>query len=156
MWSTRSRISSDTVYANLRRHLQAQGLKGDADACFVEALEHQRRHTGWTDPGFYALSLLHTTTLYGTDPIRFASTVLCAVLLFGLAYRLGRSAIATPHDDSPPSLAACLLFSVQTFIRHGAPSLRPIGPLRWLVCLQALLGWLCLGLLIAILLSRLA
>ena len=146
----------EPVYANLRRHLQAQGLKGDADACFVGALEHQRRHTGWTDPGFYALSLLHTTTLYGTDPIRFASTVLCAVLLFGLAYRLGRSAIATPHDDSPPSLAACLLFSVQTFIRHGAPSLRPIGPLRWLVCLQALLGWLCLGLLVAILLSRLA
>jgi hypothetical protein len=144
------------VYANLCSHLRAQGLSRDADDCSVESLEQQRRHMGWTDPEFYALSLLQTSTRYGTDPTRFAGTVLCIVLLFGLVYRLGRSAIEAPHGNLPPSLADCLLFSVQTFIRHGAVSLRPIGPMRWLVCLQALLGWLCLALLVAILLSRLA
>ncbi len=144
------------VYANLCRHLQAQGLKRDADDCYVESLQQQRRHMGWNDPGFYALSLLQTTTRYGTAPTRYASTVLCIVLLFGLTYRLGRSALETPHGNSPPSLADCLLFSVQTFIRYGASSLHPTGYMRWLICLQAFLGWLCLGLLVAILLSRLA
>jgi len=146
----------EPVYANLCRHLQAQGLRRDADDCFVESLQQQRHHMGWTEPEFYALSLLQTTTRYGTDPTRFASTILCIVLLFGLTYRLARSALEMLHDNSPPTLADCLLFSVQTFIRHGAPSLRPTGPMRWLVCLQALLGWLCLGLLVATLLSRLA
>ena len=142
------------VYAKLCGHLQTQGLKRDADDCFVESLEHQRQQMGWTDPEFYAFSLLHTSTRYGTDPSQFASTALCIVLLFGLVYRLGRSAIETPHGNSPPSLIDCLLFSIQTFIRYGTASLRPIGPMRWLVCLQALLGWLCFGLLVAILLSR--
>ena len=152
-------LSSDDlapVYANLCRHLQVQGLKRDADDCFVESLEHQRRHTDSTDLEFYALTLLHTTTRYGTDPNRFAATVLCIVLLFGLAYRLGRSTLETLHDNSPLSLTDCLLFSIQTFIHYGSASLRPIGPMRWLVCLQALLGWFCLALLVAILLSQLA
>ena len=144
------------VYANLCRQLKAQGLKRDADDCYIESLQQQRRHLGWSNPGFYALSLLQTTTRYGTDPTRFASTVICIVLLFSLTYRLGRCSLDTRRGTSPPSLSDCLLFSVQTFIRYGASSLYPAGYMRWLVCLQALLGWLCLGLLVAILLSRLA
>ncbi|MEE3258613.1 MAG: pentapeptide repeat-containing protein [Candidatus Latescibacterota bacterium] len=144
----------EPVYATLRRQLHAQGLKRDADACFVEWMERRRQHASWTDSEFYALSLLQTTTRYGTDPTHFAGSAICIVLLFGLAYRLGRDAIEMPHGDTSPSLAACLLFSLQTFIRCDASPLRLTGPIRLLADLQALTGWIYLGLLLAILLAQ--
>ena len=146
----------EPVYANLRRHLQNQGLSRDANACFVEGMERRRRHSSLTDPGFYALSLLQLSTRYGTDPIRLAFSACCIVLVCGFAYRLGRSAFATPPDTAPPSLAACLLFSLQTFISTSTSPWHFTGAMRLLALLQALIGWICLALLIATLLSHMA
>ena len=62
----------EPVYATLRRQLQRLGLRGDADACFVEWMERQRHSLGWTDPWRYGLEFFRVTTGYGTHLSRFA------------------------------------------------------------------------------------
>ena len=146
----------EPVYANLRRHLQNQGLSRDADACFVERMQRRRHYASLTDPSFYALSLLQLSTHYGTDPIRLALSIFCIVLVCGLTYRLGRSAFAALPDTAPPSLAGCLLFSLQTFISTSTSPWHLTGAMRLLALVQALAGWICLALLIATLLSHMA
>ncbi len=146
----------EPVYAALRRHLQRRGLRRDADACFVEWMERRRQSVGWWHPSRYGLELFNVTTRYGTDLGRFAFSAAGCILLFGLLYRLGCTSLRPVVGTGLPSLLDCFFFSLQTFIRGVAPSWIAAGKLRLLVHLQALLGWICLALLVATLLRPLS
>lgn len=143
----------EPVYATLRRQLQRLGLRGDADACFVEWMERQRHSLGWTDPWRYGLEFFRVTTGYGTHLSRFAFSAAGCILLFGLLYRLGCDSLHPLGDARRPSLRDCFFFSLQTFIRGCTISWIPTGKMRLLVHLEAVVGWIYLAFFVAILLS---
>ncbi len=128
------------VYAKLHHYLLTEGLTEDARACFAAAMEHKRRALGPTNADWYGLQLWRFTTYYGADLSRLALFVTVCILLFSLLYRL-----APGH---PVRWIDGLYFSAQAFFRLGPPA-EAQRLTRGLAIVQALIGWLCLGLFIA-------
>lgn len=128
------------VYAQLHHHLLAEGLTSDARSCFAAAMEHRRRASDPTEAAWYGLQLWRLTTYYGTDLSRLGLFICACLIFFSVLYRL------TP--GYPVGITNCLYHSALSFFRLGLGS-EPQGMARWLSIAQALVGWICLGLLVA-------
>lgn len=133
----------DPTYAALCHQFRAQGLSGDAAACRVERLDHQRLGRAYTEPTRWGLELWRLSSAYGTAPGRVLAFMLAVILLFGLAYR------AASSGPGRPPLADCIVFSLCTFLHVNAPAWDATGKLKILAVIEALLGWVSFGLLIA-------
>ncbi|MBI2502499.1 MAG: pentapeptide repeat-containing protein [Candidatus Latescibacteria bacterium] len=144
------------VYAFLEQQFAAQGLGADALACRSAGLEHRRRLLPWTSPEKYLLLGWRLTTGYGASLGQFFLFSAALVLGFALLYRSGRSSFRPLQGARAFSLGSCLLFSLQTFVRVGAPSWRPAGGYRWWALVQGLAGWCAWALFIAALLARMS
>ncbi len=133
----------DPTYAALCHQFRAQGLGGAAAACRAERMDHQRLGRAYTDPVRWGLVLWRLSAGYGTAPGRMLASMLAVILLFGLAYR------AAASGPSRPTLADCMVFSLCTFLHVNSSAWDAPGKLKILAVVEALLGWVAFGLLIA-------
>ena len=143
------------AYAALRQQLLLQGLDGDAEACLIERLDYQRLRLSWGEPKRWAMELWHLSSNYGTDPLQLVIFILGSILIFGLVYRCAASAMRPICGEGQPTRADCIVFSIYTFTRSGDRAWYASGKLKLLVSVEALLGWIALGLLIAVALAHL-
>ena len=133
----------DPTYAALCHQFRVQGLRSDAAACRAERMDHQRWGRAYTDPVRWGLVLWWLSSGYGTAPGRMLAFMLAVILLFGLAYR------AVASGPGRPPLADCMVFSLYTFLHVNSSAWDAPGKLKILVVVEALLGWVAFGLLIA-------
>lgn len=133
----------DPTYAALCHQFRSQGLGGEAAACRAERMDHQRLGRAYTDPARWGLELWRLSSGYGTAPGRMLASMLAVILLFGLAYR------AAASGPGRPTLADCMVFSLCTFLHVNASAWDAPGKLKILAVVEALLGWVAFGLLIA-------
>jgi hypothetical protein len=145
----------DPIYASLRQHFLLQGLQRDAENCLIELLEHQRRSLALGEPKRWAMELWNISSRYGTDPQRLVLFILSFILLFGLFYRLGASSMRPAYGAGKPTIADCIGFSIYTFTHAGYRAWYATGKLKFLASVEALLGWISLGLLLAVALGHL-
>lgn len=145
----------DPTYAALRHHFRIQGLEGDAENCQIERLERRRISLAWGEPKRWALELWNASSRYGTDPQQLVLSILTIILLFGLIYRLQSSAMQPAYGEGKPTLADCIGFSIYTFTHAGYRAWYATGHLKLLASIEALFGWISLGLLIAVALAHL-
>lgn len=145
----------EPAYASLRHHFLQQGLEGDAEDCQFERLENQRRALELTEPKRWAMELWRISSRYGTDPTRLVISILSITLLFGLCYRLDSGAMRPVYGEGKPTMADCIGFSIYTFTHAGYRAWYATGKLKLLASIEALLGWVSLGLLIAVALAHL-
>lgn len=145
----------DPTYAALCHQFRAQGLGGDAAACHAERMDHQRLGRAYTEPARWGLELWRLSSGYGTAPGRILASMLALVLLFGLAYRAASSDLRSATSAGRPTLADCIVFSLCTFIHVHSRSWDATGKLKILAVVEALLGWVAFGLLIAVALAHL-
>ena len=143
------------AYNSLRHHFLAQGLKGDAAACEVERLDHQRRTLSYAAPRRWALELWNLSSRYGTAPLQLFLCILGSILLWALIYRLVPNILQSANGDGHPTLADCIGFSIHTFTRTDPYPWYATGKLKFLASFQTLLGWVSLGLLLAVTLAHL-
>ena len=146
--------SLDPTYAALYHQFLAQGLNGDATACHAERMDHQRLARAWNEPARWGLELWRLSADYGTAPQRIIAFMLAIILLCGLAYRTASSSIRSASGADQPTLAACIVFSLYTFIHVNSRAYDATGKLKLLAVAEALLGWVSFGLLIAIALAH--
>ena len=139
----------DPTYAALYHQFLAQGLNGDAAACHAERMDHQRLARAWNEPARWGLELWRLSADYGTAPQRIIAFMLAIVLLFGLAYRTASGSVRSASGADQPTLAACIVFSLYTFIHLNSRAWDATGKLKLLAVAEALLGWVSFGLLIA-------
>lgn len=144
----------DPAYNSLRHHFLAQGLKDDAVACEIERLDRQRRALSWVAPQRWALELWNLSSRYGTSPLQLVLCILGSLLLWALLYRLLPS-LQSVNGDEHPTLADCIRFSIHAFTRTDPYPWYATGKLKLLASVQILLGWVSLGLLLAVILARL-
>ena len=144
----------DPAYNSLRHHFLAQGLKDDAIACEVERLDRQRRALSWAAPQRWALELWNLSSRYGTAPLQLVLCILGSILLWALLYRLLPS-LQSVDGDEHPTLADCIRFSIHAFTRTDPYPWYATGKLKLLASVQILLGWVALGLVLAVTLAHL-
>ena len=145
----------DPAYNSLRHHFLAQGLKDDAVACEVERLDRQRRALSLAAPQRWTLELWNLCSRYGTSPLQLVLCILGSILLWALIYRLVPSILQSVNGDEHPTLADCIRFSIHAFTRTDPYPWYATGKLKLLASVQILLGWVSLGLLLAVLLAHL-
>ena len=145
----------DPTYAALCHQFRAQGLGGDAAACHAERMDHQRLGRAYDEPARWGLELWRLSSGYGTAPGRILASMLAIVLLFGLAYRAASSGLRPATGAGHPTLADCIVFSLCTFIHVNSRTWDATGKLKALAVVEALLGWVAFGLLIAVALAHL-
>ena len=145
----------DPAYAALRHHFRIQGLEKDAENCQIERLERQRLSLSWGEPKRWALELWNISSNYGSDPQQLVFFILTIILLFGLGYRLQSASMQPAYGEGEPTLADCIGFSIYTFTHAGYRAWYATGHLKLLASVEALLGWISLGLLIAVALAHL-
>lgn len=141
--------SLDPTYVALYHQFLAQGLNGDAAACHAERMDYQRLSRAWHEPARWGLELWRLSADYGTAPQRIIAFMLAIVLLCGLAYRTASGSMRSASGANQPTLAACIVFSLYTFIHINSRTYDATGKLKLLVVAEALLGWVSFGLLIA-------
>ena len=144
------------TYAALYHQFLAQGLDGDAAACRAEYMEYQRLAHTYREPARWGLELWHLSAEYGTAPQRVIAFMLVVMLLFGLAYRTASNAMRPASGEGRPTLADCIVFSICTFIHVNHRAWDATGKLKLLAVVEALLGWVSFGLLIAVALAHLS
>ncbi len=145
----------EPIYASLRHHFLLQGLQRDAEDCQIELLEHQRHSLKPGKLKRWALELWNLSSRYGTDPQQLVLFILSVILLFGLSYRLAPSSMQPVYGEGAPTLADCIGFSIDTFTHAGYHAWYATGKLKLLASVEALMGWISLGLLIAVALAHL-
>ncbi len=145
----------EPTYAALRHQFLRRGLTGDAEHCQIERLEHERQALTWSEPKRWTMELWHKSSHYGTNPTRLVISILSFILLFGLIYRLGAHAMRPAYGEGSPTLADCIGFSIHIFTRAGYRAWHATGHLKLLVSVEALVGWISLALLIAVVLANL-
>ena len=152
-----SESSHDLVpaYAALRQQFLLQGLDGDAKDCMIGRLDYQRLKLSWHKPERWAMELWQLSSNYGTDPVQLVICIISLILLFSLLYRFAAPSMRPACGEGEPSLSDCIVFSIYTFTRAGCRSWHASGRLKLLACVEALLGWISLGLLIAVALAHL-
>ena len=143
------------AYGALRHHFLRQGLEGDAEDCLFERLDRQRRAIEIIEPKRWAMELWNISSRYGTDPTRLVIFILSFILLFGLIYRLDSKAMRPAYGEGSPTMADCIGFSIYTFTHAGYRAWYATGRLKLLASIEALLGWISLGLLLAVALAHL-
>ncbi len=157
-YATALRLSSgrslDPTYAALYHQFLAQGLNGDAAACHAERMDHQRLARAWNEPARWGLELWRLSANYGTAPQRIIAFMLTIILLCGLAYRTAPNSMRSASGADQPTLAACIVFSLYTFIHLNSRAWDATGKLKLLAVAEALLGWVSFGLLIAVALAH--
>ncbi len=146
--------SLDPTYAALYHQFLAQGLNGDAAACHAERMDHQRLARAWSDPVRWGLELWRLSANYGTAPERIIAFMAAIILLCGLAYRTASGAMRSASGPNQLTLAAGIAFSFYTFIHLNSRAWDATGKLKFLAIAEALLGWVCFGLLIAVALAH--
>ena len=80
--------------------------------------------------------------------------MLAIILLCGLAYRTASNSMRPASGTSRPTLADCIVFSIYTFIHVNSRAWDATGKLKLLAVVEALLGWVSFGLLIAVALAH--
>ena len=95
----------------------------------------------------WGLELWRLSANYGTAPERIIAFMAAIILLCGLAYR-------TASGANQLTLAAGIAFSFYTFIHLNSRAWDATGKLKFLAIAEALLGWVCFGLLIAVALAH--
>ena len=145
----------DPAYNSLRHHFLTQGLKDDAAACEVERLDRQRGTLSWAAPKRWALELWNLSSRYGTAPLQLVLCILGSILLWALIYRLAPSTLRSANGDEHPTLADCIGFSIHAFTRTDPYPWYATGKLKLLASVQTLLGWVSLGLVLAVTLAHL-
>ncbi len=146
--------SLDPTYAALYHQLLGQGLNGDAAACRAERLDRQRLDRAWHEPTRWGLELWRLSADYGTAPQRVLALMFAVVLLCGLAYRMAAHSMRPASGASRPTLADCIAFSLYTFVHVNSRAWAATGKLKLLAVVEALLGWVFFGLLLAAALAR--
>ena len=101
------------------------------------------------------MELWNLSSRYGTAPLQLVLCILGSILLWALLYRLAPSALRSADGDGHPTLADCTGFSIHTFTRADPYPWYATGRLKILASVQALLGWISLGLLLAMILAHL-
>lgn len=139
----------DPTYAALCHQFRAQDLGGDAAACHAERMDRQRLGRAYDEPVRWGLELWRLSSGYGTAPGRMLASMLAIVLLLGLAYRAAPSGLRPAAGPRRPTLADCIVFSLCTFIHVNSRAWDATGKLKALALVEALLGWVAFGLLIA-------
>ena len=145
----------EPAYASLRHHFLIQGLERDAEAVRFERLEHQRNTLGLSEPRRWALELWRLSSDYGTNPLRLIFLGLGSILGFALFYRLAAASIQPICGERKPTLIDCIGFSIQIFTHAGYRTWNAKGRLKVLTCFEALIGWISIGLLFALVLANL-
>ena len=146
--------SLDPTYAALYHQFLAQGLNGDAAACHAERMDHQRLARSYNEPARWGLELWRLSADYGTAPQRIIAFMLAIILLCGLAYRTAPNSMHPASGADQPTLADCIVFSLYTFIHVNSRAWDATGKLKLLAVVEALLGWISFGLLIAVALAH--
>ena len=145
----------DPTYAALYHQFLGQGLDGDAAACRAERMDRRRLARAYYEPARWGLELWRLSSDYGTAPQQLIAFMLAVILLLGLAYRTASSSMRPASGEGRPTLAACIAFSIYTFIHINPRAWDATGKLKLLVVVEALLGWVSFGLLIAVALAHL-
>ena len=144
----------DPTYAALYHQFLAQGLNGDAAACHAERMNHQRLARSWNEPARWGLELWRLSADYGAAPQRIIAFMLAIIILCGLAYRTASNSMRSASGADQPTLADCIVFSLYTFIHVNSRAWDATGKLKLLAVVEALLGWISFGLLIAVALAH--
>ena len=144
----------DPTYAALYHQFLAQGLNGDAAACHAERMNHQRLARSYNEPARWGLELWRLSADYGAAPQRIIAFMLAIILLCGLAYRTASGSMRSASGADQPTLADCIVFSIYTFIHVNSRAWDAMGKLKLLAVVEALLGWISFGLLIAVALAH--
>ena len=145
----------EPVYASLHQHFLLQGLERDAEAVHFKRLDHRRSALGPSEPKRWALELWRLSSDYGTNPQRLVLLSLGFILIFALLYRLAAASIQPINGEGQPTLVECIGFSIHIFTHAGYRTWRAKGKLKLLTSFEALIGWVSLGLLFAIVLAHL-
>ena len=150
-----SSAALEPAYASLRQHFLIQGLERDAEAVLLEQLDRQRNALGPSAPKRWALELWHLSSDYGTNPLRLIFLSLCSILIFALFYRMAAVSIQPICGEGKPTLIDCIGFSIHIFTHAGYRTWHARGKLKVLTGFEALVGWISLGLLFALVLANL-
>lgn len=133
-------------YSVLKSLFEKQGDFVSADACFFEWKQIERRRTrlGWS-PQSWVLKAFHwinwASCGYGVLPVRTLVFALSVILLFALAY----TALDPPPGAWLPALEHNVGVSVLAFMDFaGEAAPGSPAPVRALLILEGLLGWLAL------------
>lgn len=136
------------AYKTLKTIYSNQGDDSKAKHYFIEEQEYLRqRSKGWN---YFTKSLSYYYWEYGRKPHRIIYLSLGIIFLFGIIYWLNKSFIALNSDSIYDfTLWDGFYFSTTTFTTLGYGDLSPLSGLRVLTSIEAFLGVVNMGFLIA-------
>ncbi|RZK47857.1 MAG: two pore domain potassium channel family protein [Pedobacter sp.] len=134
-------------YKTFKKIYQSQGDDDIARFYFIRENEFMRkRMKGWN---YITKSLSYYYWEYGRKPHRIIYLSLAVIVLFGLIYWLSSDLISANTNNKNFNLGDSLYFSTITFTTLGYGDFSPVGWLKMLSALEAFLGVINMGFLIA-------
>jgi hypothetical protein len=136
------------AYKTLKRIYASQGEDGKAQYYFIRENEHLRKRLkGWN---YFTKSLSYYYWEYGRKPHRIIYYSLAIIICFGFIYWLNADLIALNSASIKEfGFWDSLYFSTTTYTTLGYGDLSPLSGLRVLTSIEAFLGVINMGFLIA-------
>ena len=138
------------AYKTLKKSYANQGDDKKAKYYFIKENEFIRKHLkGWN---YITKSLSYYYWEYGRKPHRIIYFSIAIILLFGVIYFLNKDLIALNYTNTTVknfNFLDSLYFSTTTFTTLGYGDLSPLSGLRILSSIEAFLGVINMGFLIA-------
>ncbi|OPY45065.1 MAG: hypothetical protein A4E47_01186 [Methanosaeta sp. PtaU1.Bin028] len=157
-------VYDGAVYLALARNYRDLEWFGDADWCYFDYRQENRRQKAWgVEKVIDYLSWLSCG--YGVRPSYPLIWSMTLIALFGLAFfltggirRSGQPAQDEKpnldrHQEAPiavptrPGIRDCIYFSALIFLSTGPLEFLPVGRYRYLIIMEGIFGWLFMALL---------
>lgn len=146
---TDSNISDNNLYAykTFKKIYQTQGDDEIAKLYFIKENELLRKNLkGWN---YFTKSLSYYYWEYGRKPHRIIYLSIAIIVLFGLIYWINNDLISANTVNKNFNIGDSLYFSTITFTTLGYGDFSPISWLKILSAIEAFLGVINMGFLIA-------
>jgi uncharacterized protein YjbI with pentapeptide repeats len=114
-----------------------------------EKFKNNLRHTTFHSTKFISLWVNNFYWGYGRKPLRVVGNSMALILLFAIAYYFSQSNIKMPDNQTSMSFLDSLYYSTVTFTTLGYGDFYPLGFLRIFAAVEAFLGGISLGFLVA-------